>query len=40
MIDPIGIEKGSPAFYPVDHITLLQEKFCEIGAVLARDACY
>ena len=38
VVDPLGVEARAASLHPVDHVALLQEKFHEVGAVLARDA--
>jgi hypothetical protein len=37
MLDAPGIEARRPSFHPVHHITLIEQKLAEIGAVLS---CY
>ena len=38
VVDPVGIEQGSPALDAVDLITFGQQQFSQVGAVLAGDA--
>jgi hypothetical protein len=43
MIQTGGVESAGPSDQPVDFITLGQQKFSEVGAILARNAgdeCY
>src|SRR6266850_4804020 len=40
VVDTIRIEKRGPALYAVNDVALLEQKFGQIGAVLARDARY
>ncbi|MCY1276833.1 hypothetical protein D9M70_255030 [compost metagenome] len=38
MVNTLGIEGGGAALDAVDFVALFQQKFCEVGAVLACDA--
>ena len=38
MVYALSIERGGAAFNAVNFITLFQQKFCEVGAILACDA--
>src|SRR3989344_1984765 len=43
MIDTIRVEEGGPAFYAVDFIAFLQQKFSQVGPILTsdtRDQCF
>ncbi len=37
MVDPVGVEQGRAPLDAVHHITLVQEKFRQIGAILPGD---
>lgn len=39
MIDPLGVEKGGAALDAVHGVAFFEQKFGEVGAVLAGDAC-
>ena len=39
MIDPLGIEQGTPAFNSMHFIAFLQQQFRQISSVLPRNPC-
>ena len=38
MVDALGVERRRPAFHAVHHISFCQQKFRQVGAILAGDA--